>query len=596
MSVRTVPLALEGANRDVVALRAQEPVPDAAGGVTLRYRTRTGALLRVDGTVRGAFDRRHSAVFVAEPGTVTLEVEHRALPSSGLPAGDGLRWRRMLARAAEMPARTMAMVRGGKTERIPGSGDLALVGHSHLDVAWLWTYEEAARKAMRTFATAVRQLEEDPSFIFTQSQPQLFAFVAERDPAFFERVRALARAGRIDTSGAALWVEPDCNVPSGESLLQQLSAGIRYVEREFGRTPSVAWLPDSFGFANTLPTLLAHAGIAAFATTKLGWNDTTVFEPARFRWAGPDGSIVLAANIASIEGDFGARRVANARRRGDILLVGHGDGGGGADDRAIAVAQRYGQWTSLAGWFATFRDAALPEICDELYLEEHRGTATTHHDVKARNAALERSLGGAELALAWARALHASPFFLREARAQLTQAWQIASRAQFHDVLPGTAIAAVYADAHREYDEADSLVQAVHANARSVLPIAARPRETVRVTPRRERGAYVFENAALSARIGRDGTLLRLQTPGGENLVRRAHRLALYRDRPKRWDAWNVDRGYRRRPLRVRVTGCEASDDALEVRYAFGRSLAVARFSLDAAEPFLRVEMAVDWH
>jgi alpha-mannosidase len=576
----------------------------AAGEILLRYRTRTGALLRIDGAARGAFDREHEAfVIAAHSGTaLTLEVERRSLPATGLPPGDGLRWRRLLARAKQTPARSIEFFPAAPATTAPSPAlahedELALVGHSHLDVAWLWTYEEAARKALRTLATTLRQLEADPGFIFTQSQPQLFAFVAERDPAFFERLRAFARSGRLDTSGAALWVEPDCNLPSGESLLRQLAFGIRYVEREFGRPPSVAWLPDSFGFPNTLPTLLAHAGVCAFATTKLGWNDTTAFPYARFRWEGPDGSMVLAAQIASIEGGIEPKRVDTARTRRDLLLIGHGDGGGGAADDAIANAPSVGRWTSLAAWFARMRveAAELPVVRDELYLQQHRGTATTHHDIKARNAALERSLLAAEASVAWARALHASPYFLDEARRQLAAAWALVLRAQFHDVLPGTAIPEVYDDVRRDYAQAEALVAAVGSNARSVLPVAGRAAADAAIEPREVRGGFVFENEWLSARVRTDGTLADLHVRGGRNLARRAHRLSLYVDRPKRWDAWNVDRAYAGRQRRVRATGCEPGSDAIEVRYAFGRSLAVARFTLAPNEPFLRVGWAVDW-
>jgi alpha-mannosidase len=601
-------LDLEIADDDgaIAVLRSRVDLEADGAARTFGYRTRTGALLRIGGIVRGAFDSRHERIEVRAPagGALTLEVEHRSLPVSGLPPGDGVRWRRMLARAQAGPARAIAISRANERGPLPAKprDPLAIAGHSHLDVAWLWTYEEAARKALRTFATAVRQLENDPEFVFTQSQPQLYAFVAERDRELFERVRAFARAGRFDTSGAALWVEPDCNVPSGESLLRQLQLGIRYIEREFGTAPSVAWLPDTFGFANTLPMLLVHAGIHAFGTTKLGWNDTTAFPYPRFRWISPDGSAVAAANIASIEGGFARRRMRRARLRGDLLLIGHGDGGGGASDAALAEAPRYGRWTSLGAWFdSVAKSAALPEVRDELYLQEHRGTLTTHHDVKARNAALERALSAAETALAWARALHASPFFLSEARAQLDRAAEIVARAQFHDVLPGTAIAPVYLDVHREYDAAETLIAGVHANAASVLPTARFEPAVVPVAPlaaRRSRFAretFVLENDALVARIARDGTLVELRTRNGPNVIRRAHRLALYGDRPKRWDAWNVDRTYLRRERRVRVTACDPLDDAVDVRYAFGSSLAVARFSLDAAEPFLRVDMAVDW-
>ncbi len=611
-------LRLRGLTHDgaVAELRADAKLYAAPTTVReLCYHTRTGALLRIDSTVRGAFDREHGSIALpgATHGAVQLDVEHRSLPTKGLPSGDGLRWRWMLARARAHPAlalrckapSTRWVPRAALENRIRSASsggvcELALAGHSHLDVAWLWTYAEAARKAVRTFATAVRQLELDPDFIFTQSQPQLYAFVRDAEPELFARVAALARAGRFDASGAALWVESDATLPSGESLLRQLVFGMRFAERELGTTPSVAWLPDSFGFANTIPTLLAHAGVHAFGTTKLGWNDTTRFPHAQFLWEGPDGSRVVAAQIASIAGTFAPLRVRRARARGDLLLVGEGDGGGGAPDAALAAAPRFGRWTTLGAWFEGIaaKSPSLPVVRDELYLEEHRGTATTHHDVKAGNAALERALRDAEEALAWAYALRATPFFLDEAREQLMRAWQIVLRAQFHDVLPGTAIAPVYADTLASYDEAQRLVAHVASSARAVLPtVGARGtgRSQHLIAPSEEGDAYAFVSEMLAARVKHDGTLVELRIPGGPNLVRAANRLALYADRPRRWDAWNLDRSYRSRSRPLRATSCAIVEDALELRYAFGASLAVARISLASNEPFLRVELAVAW-
>ncbi len=216
--------------------------------------------------------------------------------------------------------------------------------------------------------------------------------------------------------------------------------------------------------------------------------------------------------------------------------------------------------------------------------------------MKARHAALERALIDAELSVAWAKTLRATPFFLDEARAQLTAAWETALRTQFHDVLPGTSIAAVYDDVHRELDEAAALVENVARNARSVLPHApSGPTPVAYAVPRFERAGFVLENERVRACVRRDGTLVELRMDGGPNVVRRALRLAAYVDRPRRWDAWNVDRTYRHRPVRVRVTSCEATEGGVEIRYAFGTSLAVARIELDRAEPFLRVELAVDW-
>ncbi|MDQ2858257.1 MAG: hypothetical protein M3R53_06355, partial [Candidatus Eremiobacteraeota bacterium] len=164
-----------------VVLRTRESLTAALEPRELRYRTRTGALLRVAGVVRGAFDREHRAFSLdgAVAGELTLEVERRALPATGLPASGGLRWRWLVARASELPSRSLGVfervARAPRfAARAPGEA-LSCVGHSHLDVAWLWTYEEAARKALRTFATAVRQLETNDAFVFTQSQPQLYA-------------------------------------------------------------------------------------------------------------------------------------------------------------------------------------------------------------------------------------------------------------------------------------------------------------------------------------------------------------------------------------------------------------------------------------
>ena len=577
-------------------------VAPLAGAYVVRFATRTGALLRVDGTIAGAFDREHTAVrlHLAEGRhSVALEVERRSLPSSGLPSGPGMRWRLLLAQSAERASRALAIA-PAQEKVAPASpastGAIPLIGHAHLDVAWLWTYGEARRKAARTFATAVRLLEDDPAFVFTQSQPQLYAWVCEDEPELFARVQVLASTGRFDASGAAMWVEPDCNVPSGESLLRQLVAGIHYAEGALGTAPSVAWLPDSFGFANTLPTLLAHAGVAAFATTKLRWNDTTEFAHPRFWWEGPDGSRVCAALFASYEGDVTHDRAAVARGRDEPLVVGYSDGGGGPTAEMLEAAGHLGTWTTLGAWFAALRrnGATLPVVRDELYLEYHRGVATTHHDVKARNAALERALERAELAVAWTVALRASPFFLEEARRRLADAWEIVLRNQFHDVLPGTSIGAVYADAHVEYDQADALVAGVIASSSSALPRSTvRPRPSG-VAPSHQHGGAVFENGLIRARV-RDGTIEELRVHDGENLVRSAHVLAAYADRPKKWEAWNVDREYAERPVPVDVLGNEIVDDALFVRYRIGRSFAAARFSLAPGEPFLRIDLAIDW-
>jgi alpha-mannosidase len=593
-----VRLARRAEDDAIVTLGARVALPD--GPLRLRYATRTGALLRVDGVVRGAFDAAHETIALQPcPGErdLTLEVERRALPTSGLPSGDGPRWRWMLRRAEQEPHHALEIEPRG--EGPAGRAiDVPLIGHAHLDVAWLWTYEETKRKALRTFATALRELENGGGYVFAQSQPQLYAWAFAQDRDLAERVRARCGAG-WDASVASMWVEPDLHAPSGESVLRQFAHGIAWARETLGVTPTVAWLPDTFGFPSTFPSLAAHAGIPYFATTKLQWNDTTRWPYPRFVWSGDDGASVLAAVIDSYDGDLDERRLQRARERHEPLLVGYGDGGGGATDEQLArVGPGSRGWTTVEGWFDGIAGEALPAHRGELYLETHRGTYTTHHDVKARNAALERSLAAAEELAAWCVAVRAPQAVRTSLVEDLRSAWRIALRGQFHDVISGSAIGAAYAAVHAEYDRAEAIAARVAAAAASILPradlhlIDARP-----VVPQRVDGRWEFRNAYLRAGVRDDGTIVDLGTADGPNVATIVNALAAYVDRPKAWDAWNLDADYVKRRVPVRPDGASLVDGTLESRLRVGRrSRATMQIALCEDEPYLRVEIAVAWH
>ncbi|HEY6236322.1 MAG TPA: glycoside hydrolase family 38 C-terminal domain-containing protein, partial [Candidatus Elarobacter sp.] len=594
-----VRLAQRGADEATVTLVAHAAFPD--GPLRLRYPTRTGALLRIDGVVRGAFDGMHGAIDLPPlpgPHDVVLEVERRSLPVAGLPDGDGVRWRLMLARAAQKPhAHLEIETRDGAPAGEPI--DVPLVGHAHLDVAWLWTYDATHRKALRTFATALREIENDPRFVFAQSQPQLYAWAFRDDRELGDRIRAHA-AGGWDVSVATLWVEADLHAPSGESVLRQFAHGIRWTRDNLGIVPDVAWLPDTFGFPSTFPTLAAHAGVPYFATTKLQWNETTRWPYPRFRWTGEDGSALIAVVIDSYDGNLDEKRLAAARARDEMLIVGYGDGGGGATDADLArVGEGSRGWTRVSDWFEhDVAASALPEHRGELYLETHRGTYTTHHDVKSRNAALERTLAHAEELAAWCVAVRAPETVRRSLADDLRSAWRIVLRAQFHDVIPGTAIGAVYTDVHSEYDRAFAIAARVVAAAVSLLP-----RSDLRVVPPRtlepvrDDDAWVFENPYVRARVRSDGTIVELAGAGGPNLVAVANGIAAYADRPKKWDAWNLDASYARKPLPVRPAGAVVEGGALVAHLRVGKSSALSmRIALYEDEPWLRVEIAASWH
>ena len=585
-------------DESTVTLAARTTFPD--GPLRLRYPTRTGALLRIDGAARGAFDGKHEAIDLPPlPGEhdLSLEVERRSLPTSGLPAGDGLRWRLLLARAEQRPAGELEI--GTPAAHMGGADiDVPLIGHSHLDVGWLWTYDEARRKALRTFATALRQMELDERFVYAQSQPQVYRWVFAADASFADRVRA--RLGRgWDAGVAPMWVEPDLHAPSGESVLRQFAHGIRWMRAHLGIEPSVAWLPDTFGFPSTFPTLAVHAGVTSFMTTKLQWNDTTRWPYPRFRWLGDDGSTLVSAVVDRYDGDVTAQRIATAHSRDEILIVGHGDGGGGVTDADVAaIAPGTNPWTTAEAWFAGVAASEMPDYAGELYLETHRGTYTTHRDVKRRNAELERSLAAAEEAAAWCVAVRAPQAVRASLAGDLRNAWEIVLRSQVHDVMAGTAIAAVYADVEAEHDRAAAIAVRVAEAAASILPRSdVRIATPASVAPERDGDGWNLRNAFVRARIRDDGTIVAFGTAEGPNVACRLNAITAYADHPKTYDAWNLDAGYARTPLPVTPAGASVEDGDIVIRLACGkRSPLSMRIALHDHEPWLRIDCVVAWN
>ncbi len=578
-----------------VTLGARVTVPQAR--MRLRYPTRTGALLRIDGRSAAAFDAKHpDAIVTLEPGGHELEliVEKRALPIADLPSGDGLRWRSMNARAAQTPHGVIALEPAPETVANPTVHDVVAVGHAHLDLAWLWTYDEARRKARRTFTTALRQIGAS-EYVFAQSQPQLYAWVEADDPELFARLRKRIGSG-WDACVATMWVEPDLHLPSGESVLRQFAYGMRYAREVLGADPSVVWLPDTFGFPNTLPQLAAHAGARFFATTKLQWNDTTRWPYPQFVWEGDDGSTLTSAVFDRYEGDAAPERADLARERAEPLVVGFGDGGGGATDAAIARVAP-GAWTALDRWFVAL-PSALPRYRGELYLETHRGTYTTHRDTKSRNAALERALDEAEELAAWCVAVRVAPSTVQPLRDDLHSAWTIVLRNQFHDVAAGTSIAAVYANVHAEYDRAERIVARVAEGARSILPRAGfSAPEAAPVEPVADGDGFILGNGIVHAHVRRDGTLDELAGADGANVAALLNGLAAYPDRPKAWDAWNLERDYAKRRVPVKPQTAVIEGEAVVVRYRIGsKSAATLELTLRGGEPFVRAQLAVAWH
>ncbi|RCX18195.1 alpha-mannosidase [Fontibacillus phaseoli] len=351
----------------------------------------------------------------------------------------------------------------------PAEGLIHMVGQSHIDIAWLWPARETVRKASRTFSTVDALMREYPEYRYAQSQPQLFAYLKENDPELYERVKQRIKEGRWELVGG-MWVEPDLNLPSGESLMRQMLYGQRFYQEEFGMTSEIEWLPDTFGYCASLPQILRHGGVRYFMTTKLGWNDTNVFPYDLFHWVGIDGTPMLSylnhgVNENTLPKDIHDHWQSyreKAAHPEQMLLYGHGDGGGGVtremleyNDRAeLMVGQPASEYSTAAAFFAGI-DAAQPELPawhGDLYLELHRGTYTTHGRNKRNNRKAEILYREAEV---WNTL--AAPGMPEERAGEIRQAmhegWKLILLNQFHDIIPGSAITETYGTSEEEYRE-----------------------------------------------------------------------------------------------------------------------------------------------
>ena len=383
-----------------------------------------------------------------------------------------------------------------------------LIGHAHIDHAWIWPIWETERKAARTFANMARLAEEFDEFIFVQSQPAQLEIVEREYPAVFAAVKRAYARGQWEPNGG-MWIEADCNIPNGESLIRQFLIGKQASKRMLDYEGDTLWLPDVFGYAAALPQILAGCEIEYFVTSKINWNDTTRFPHDTFLWRGIDGTGVKTHFITARRNGYNGRvtvdelhdswnNLQHKELHGQLVKpVGEGDGGGGTMRADLESARRLGalegapkaRWTrvseSLGEMFGEI--AALPEWHGELYLELHRGTYTTQARTKRWNRVLEFRLREVE-ALYTMLAAHAagaaagvppypsSPAYPREA---LTRCWKKLLTNQFHDIIPGSSIRAVYEDAERWYeevhDETNALIAAVAPAFAALAGLAAGP-------------------------------------------------------------------------------------------------------------------------
>jgi len=339
-------------------------------------------------------------------------------------------------------------------------------GNAHIDIAWLWKFEETVQVCYETFRSALDFADKYDFFIYSQSQAQAYWWMENRFPKLFKEIREKINEGQWEVVGG-MWVEPDLNIPSGEALARQILYGKRYFLKKFGIDINVGYNPDTFGYCWTLPQIFKKAGIGYFITQKIGWNDTNKFPYRAFWWKSPDGSKVLTFFPFTYVHNADPERTASqfleykkvSGKNDQLVLYGVGNHGGGPTQKNIDNIQKMKKIdafpkvvTSSTRKFMEILDKKYDEFPvwdDELYLEYHRGTYTTQAKTKKNNRKSEIYLEEAEK--------YAVISGIEYPVDELNEAWRLTLFNQFHDILPGSSIPEVYDDADVQYENVKKL-------------------------------------------------------------------------------------------------------------------------------------------
>lgn len=563
----------------------------------------------------------------------------------------------MLARPAASSAQTMGAV-----------------GHAHIDSAWLWPLRETRRKVARTVANQLNLIADHPEHIFAFPAAQHWAWLKADHPDLFARLLGAVSSGNVVPVGG-MWVESDANLPGGEAMCRQLLYGQRWFIANVGRRCEEVWLPDSFGYSGALPQLARLAGARWFLTQKISWNQVDRFPHHSFWWEGIDGTRIFThfppadtygSDLSAHDLEHARANFADKGRSGtSLLLYGYGDGGGGPTREMLAQAARTADLDGspkvriqtpqdfFARAEAGHEDPSV--WAGELYLELHRGTFTNQARIKAANRRNEHLLRQAELwcATAAVRGLVDYP------GERLAEIWRQVCLYQFHDILPGTAIAWVYREvivAHAAIsEELERLIDAAqallarpgtgaqtgpadepqsrvpgpstaagqgqghggqrvvfdaspfHRPATSTTPMGARAAApaTGTVTVRRSEDGVLVDNGLIGLQTDAAGLVRHLvDRASGRDAVppgERAGLLQLQPDFPNQWDAWDIDIFSSNAVTSIEAGTAEVrtgehGEVLIVAERAFGRSTAVQILTVHPDDPRLHCRVQVDWH
>lgn len=530
-----------------------------------------------------------------------------------------------------------------------GAGDVALIAHSHLDIAYYWRRIHAVQKNLRTVLIQLRLMDRYPDFKYTHTQPYVYETLEKYYPDIFEELKEKVKSGQFEPVGA-MYVEPDCNVPSAESLIRQCVYGQLTYKRMFGKTVNNAWLPDVFGNSWILPQILKKSGVDYFVSNKMStWNDTNRFPHNNFIWRGIDGTEIYACvppthfitwNMPSQIQENWEAYIDKDSGGQTMNMFGYGDGGSGCTEEMIELMHRFNKLsimpkcTHMGG--AEFLEKNLKdndklEIWDgELYLEMHRGTFTTKSELKAANRRLEFKFRNAEL-LSVLRGENNTE--------KITALYKKFLINQFHDILPGSHIRPVYEDAMADYAEIDAALDEIIGTGSKYFNTLNFKRDALTFVPNKNgtstrkfvKGNWLIPNTAplsgahlrsasyrgewitigdtietpyYSAKLNADGSIASLYD---KELQREwvngdFNKLKLFDDRPGTYDAWDILPNYRDKeiapavamPLSLLESDGEAASFTATLKTEKSTWTVIIRFFRRSRG--IEVEHVVDWN
>ncbi len=526
------------------------------------------------------------------------------------------------------------------------------IGNAHLDLSWVWSYRETERKVARTFAQQLRLLDMYPDYKFIQSQPHSYLICKELYPDLYEKVKEKIKTGQWIADGS-MWVEPDTNMSSGESLIRQVIHGKRFYMDEFGIDTKLLWLPDTFGYTAALPQILKKCGVEYLTTQKISWtyNGSDKFPYNYFIWQGMDGTEI----VSFLHLDYTSRtdpvtiserwkeRVQTRHLNKFLLPFGYGDGGCGPTRDHIEYALREKniegipkvKMESPNKFFETCLSEGAPKnkYVGELYFQCHRGTYTSIASVKKGNRKSELALREAEI---WSVASQDKVKYPLET---LDKRWKDVLFNQFHDILPGSSIAKVYEEAAERYakvfDDTAGIIKAATESITSgkgktyfnslswerkalvetdagygyaVIPPMGWTSEIDTTAPKHpvnasESDNYItLSNGLITIKINGNGELVEcLDIDGKRRISSPANVIKMYKDVPRAYDAWDIDSMYTEQP--VPLTG-ESSIELIEstpykstvkVTRKISNSLWTQEISLCADTTRVDFKTHIDW-